>query len=453
MSVDTKIKNKKDQSMKYLFLSILGIFFFLSCKPTTPSPAKAFAAQQKIVSQDINNFWDAYDKMQTTHDSLEQVAYFQTLFLDKASVGQQKMIEARNYSIGEYMTHINNSPLFWNSLRRNTTDLTTFNKELIDGVEKLHEIYPDLSPSTIYYTLGTHRSSGTGLDSFVLMGTEFALGDSTIITSELRAHHQNYYKLNPVDHFQFLSVHEYVHTQQAPMVHNLLSLALYEGIGDFISEVATKHRSPFKSTEYGPKHDDKIKARFEEDMFKGNAIYSWLWNSPSNEFETSDLGYYIGHKIASVYYENATDKKAAIKDLIELDYANESEVEALVNSTKYFSKPLSELEADFESKKPTVVKIEGLTNLSQSVSSKVKRITIHFSEPMDKRTRGFDYGPLGDKNVLRVQKIIGYSEDGKSFTFEIDLKPDTRYQSMVSQNFLSENGMRLKPYLIDFKTK
>ena len=439
--------------MKYLILAISTSLLMLSCKPSVQSPASIFANQQKIVSLDINNFYDAFDKIQTSTDTLQQVEYLQTLFLDKASAGQKKMIEVRNHSLEGYLADIKSKPKFWNSLRKNTADLKSFNKELREGVEKLHKVYPELSPSTIYYTIGAHRSPGTGVDSFALIGAEFALGDSTIFSAELLEHHQDYYKLNPVDHFQFLSVHEYVHTQQKPMVHNLLSLTLYEGIGDFIAEVVTDHRSPFKSTQYGPQHEEKIKVRFEEDMFKGNAIYSWIWNSPNNEFGTSDLGYYVGHKIAALFYENANDKKAAIKSLIELDYSNEPEVEALVNSTKYFSKPLHELEADYEAKKPTVVKIEGLTNLSQSVSSNVKRITVHFSEPMNKESRGFDYGPLGESNVLRVQKVIGYSDDAMSFTFEFELESNKRYQSQVSPNFRSASGMRLKPFLIDFKTK
>jgi hypothetical protein len=71
---------------------------------------------------------------------------------------------------------------------------------------------------------------------------------------------------------------------------------------------------------------------------------------------------------------------------------------------------------------------------------------------MDKESRGFDYGPLGEEGVLRVQKVIGYSEDGTSFSFEVSLEPNKHYQSMVTNRFVSVNGTPLKPFLIDFKT-
>ena len=71
---------------------------------------------------------------------------------------------------------------------------------------------------------------------------------------------------------------------------------------------------------------------------------------------------------------------------------------------------------------------------------------------MDKNHRGFDYGPLGESNVLRVKSVIGFSEDGKSFTFEVELKPNQRYQSLVASTFRSIEGNPLKPFLIDFQT-
>jgi len=114
--------------------------------------------------------------------------------------------------------------------------------------------------------MGNHRSPGTGVDSMVLFGTEFALGDSTTITSELPEYNQNYYKINPVKHLAFLSAHEYVHTQQNSMVHNLLSLTLYEGIAEFVAIKATGEKSPWKAMTYGPQNEVRIKQRFEEDM-------------------------------------------------------------------------------------------------------------------------------------------------------------------------------------------
>ncbi|MFT5167828.1 MAG: hypothetical protein ACI8P3_003066 [Saprospiraceae bacterium] len=439
--------------MRKTLVIIISMLLIVGCQLNKKKESNSFSESQIIVSEDISNFWKAYDAIKTTNDSLKQMKYLQTLFLDNASDGQKRMMEARRYTPEEYLLSINNRSKFWNSIRKNTENIKSFNEELRKGVEKLVGIYPPLNLSTIYYTIGNHRSPGTGVDSLVLLGTEFALGDSTTFTSELPEHNQNYYKINPTNHLQFLCVHEYVHTQQRPIVHNLLSLTLYEGIAEFVAIQATGRKSPWKAFTYGPENEDKIKQRFEEDIFRPNSVFNWLWNSPDNEFQTSELGYYIGFQIASLYFDAASNKKAAIKTLIELDYSDESEVEKLVNSTNYFSNTLDEMRKNYESTRPEIVSISEFSNNSKNINATLREITINFSKPMNKETRGFDFGPLGEDNVLRVQKVIGFSKDGKSFSFEVKLEENKQYQSLVTNRFQSISGFPLKPFLIDFKTK
>ena len=183
------------------------------------------------------------------------------------------MINERRYTTDGYKNSILKRPKFWNSLRKNVKTVDRFSEELKIGIDKLHKIYPNLRHSTIFYTVGNHRSPGTGVDSLILIGSEFALGDSTTIVEELPSYNQDYYKINPINHLQFLCVHEYVHTQQKPMVHNLLSLTLYEGIAEFVAIKATGQNSPWKAFVYGPENEKKILDKFESDMFKPSSIY------------------------------------------------------------------------------------------------------------------------------------------------------------------------------------
>ncbi|MEN0006599.1 MAG: Ig-like domain-containing protein [Bacteroidota bacterium] len=428
--------------------ALLSLMILMGCQA---SPKDEF--DQKIITEDIDNFWKAYDQIQTTQDSAKQIEYLQKLFVEPATTGQQGMIQARNYTLEEYRKSITSAPKFWNSLRGNTTNIDAYNQELREGIKKLKAIYPDLQPSTIYYTMGAHRAPGTGYDSLVLLGTEYALGDSiNIVTSELDEYRQAYYKINPVDHLQFLVVHEYVHTQQKEMVYNLLSLSLYEGVAEFVACITTGEESPWKAMKYGPKNKDRVVARFEEDMFRPRLVYNWLYNSPDNEFQTADLGYYIGYAMASIYYENAEDKLKAVKTLIELDYNNEEEVERIVDSTNFLSDSLQVLYKTFEGSRPEVLRVKQFTNESTNVDPGLTQITLVFSEPMDVQTRGFDFGPLGEENVLRVQDVVGFSEDRLEFTFTVKLLPGRQYQSYATNRFLSAKGFPLKPFLIDFTT-
>lgn len=412
-------------------------------------------SNQNIITSDVDNFWNAYDKIVSTKDSVLQYKYLDSLYIKKGTLGLKGIMQVRNYTPEDYINAIHNFPKFWTSIRKNTLKATNNVEELNNGIEKIRVIYPELKPAKIYFTIGALRTNGTTIDSLVLIGSELAMSDKNTISSEFEGDlgigRRIFFDSNPIDDLVLLNVHEYVHTQQKPRVDNLLTYVLHEGIAEFASVIAMGVPSAAPAINYG-KQNEKVKQKFEEQMFYGNNIHHWLWSDFKNEFETRDLGYYIGYAIAEINYNNAVNKQAAIKEMIELDYTNEPQIEDFVNRTNFFSKSLEELYADFVKNRPTVVSIEPAIVNSNNVSPNLKRITVNFSTAMNKETRGFDYGPLGEDNVLSVQKIIGFSEDGKSFTFEVALAPNKRYQSVITGRFRSKSGIPLIPFLIDFKT-
>jgi hypothetical protein len=160
-----------------------------------------------------------------------------------------------------------------------------------------------------------------------------------------------------------------------------------------------------------------------------------------------DLGYYVGFTICEKYYNAAQNKQQAIKEMIELDCNNEAILMAFIDKSGYFSKPMKAYKVA-----PNVVDIHPFKNGDKNVNPNLKEIRIDFSTKMNRDFRGFDFGPLGEKNALFVKKFFGFSNDLKSTIIEVDMKPNTRYQMVVSQNFRSINGLRLEPYLIDFTT-
>ena len=167
-----------------------------------------------------------------------------------------------------------------------------------------------------------------------------------------------------------------------------------------------------------------------------------------------DLGYYVGYQICENYYNQAEDKKVAIKTMIELDYENESEIEEFIKKSNYFSTSLEELEQNFESNRPTVTGIEQFENESDNVSPNLKEITIFFSEALDGYRTSVDLGELGreafPKGTLDGRK---WGEDNKSWTIPVKLEPNKTYQIFITNNFRTRDNRPLKPYLIEFKTK
>ncbi len=71
---------------------------------------------------------------------------------------------------------------------------------------------------------------------------------------------------------------------------------------------------------------------------------------------------------------------------------------------------------------------------------------------MSDRFWGFDLGPLGVGHVLRVRQLVGFSDDGRTATVEVELRPSHRQQLTLSPRFRSREGAALEPTLIDVTT-
>lgn len=437
--------------MKKLLSLLTTVMILVSCQ----TEKKGY---KNIVTTDINNFWEAYDKITSTQDSTLQHQYLDSLYFKRGTEGLKAIRQVRNYTAQDYLNTINNYPEFWTSIRGNTLKANQFGSELQDGIEKFRKIYPDLKPAKIYFTIGAFRTNGTTLDSLVLIGSELAMADKHTISTEFpkeeKEDRRTFFDTNPIDNLVLLNIHEYVHTQQKPMVYNLLSLAIYEGVAEFVSVKAMGVPSAAPAIEFGKKNADRVREKFEQEMFYTNNRFKWLWSSgASNEFGVRDLIYYIGYQMAENFYEQAENKKEAIKKLIELDYKNETEIEEFVHSTSFFSTSLDELHQNFENKRPTVIGIKQFENNSQDVDSRTKEITIEFSQPLNGHNTGIDFGELGQeafpKGTLNGRR---WSDDNKSWTIPVKLEPNKTYQLFITNNFRTREDIPLKPYLIEFKT-
>ena len=435
----------------YLKSSAVIILFFIS-----QNNLFGQESSQNFITSDIDNFWNAYDKITATKDRAEQLEQINKLFIEKGSPGLKGIMQARDYTDQSYIDAINNYPLFWNSVRANTLKAKELAKNIEVEVNKLKTIYPELKPAKIYFTIGALKTGGTTQDGMVLIGSEVALADKNTVTrefpKELR-HLRSFFDGNSINDVVFTNVHEYVHTQQkTTAANNLLGQSVLEGVAEFVKVKATNNLSTLPAYDFGKQHLEKIREKFSTQMFNPFTGF-WLYSNAENEFENvRDLGYSVGYNICEKYYEKAADKKLAIKEMIELDYNNEAALENFAQESGYFATSIEKLEKRFEKNRPTVVAIKEFKNGAKNINPNLTQITIEFSDKMDQRFRNFELGPLGKDNLLRIKKFISFSEDGKAAAFEIELSPNRQYQIVVGERFRSENDISLKPYLINFKT-
>ncbi|MBK9423082.1 MAG: hypothetical protein IPN54_02845 [Bacteroidetes bacterium] len=71
---------------------------------------------------------------------------------------------------------------------------------------------------------------------------------------------------------------------------------------------------------------------------------------------------------------------------------------------------------------------------------------------MDTNYRGFDFGPLGKIMFISSRKLIGWSNDNKTITIEVEVEPNKNYQALITNRFINKKGLALKPFLIEFRT-
>ncbi|MCC7505823.1 MAG: hypothetical protein IT259_11000 [Saprospiraceae bacterium] len=411
-------------------------------------------AEMEFVTDDIDHFWEAYDKINSTADTALQRNYLQTLFFDRGTPGLRLIMQARRYSQEEYLHAIKNYPRYWASIRANTLKAKTLAKDIESGVSRLKTLYPTLRPAKVYFTIGVFRTPGTIMDGSILIGSEMALGDANTDTSELPDnldYVKQYLKTNPAKEVVFLNVHEYVHTQQrAAGGYDLLSQCLFEGVAEFIATRAMGQPSPTPAIEFGNQNESRVKSYFMEEMFSP-WYYNWIWNDNDNPFRMRDLGYYIGYVIAERHYEQAADKQQAICDLIELDYTNPEAVERLVDKTGYFGRSMKSMHRKYEKNRPRVTGIGQFKNGSKKIDPGLTQITILFSEPMNLCCRSTGFGPLGENHIPKMVSVQ-FAENGKSVTYTVQLEPGRHYQMQIESGYRNQRDLPLQPCLIDFQT-
>jgi hypothetical protein len=412
-------------------------------------------AKTKIVTSDIDNFWIAYDSINKTTDSLERIKIIKDLYINKATDGLKGMIVARDYEDYEFVSAILNYTKYWNSIRPNTANLIKDKERIEQYFAKIKEIYPELKPTTIYFPIGAFRSAGTYQGSNVLLGAEFLLANQNSELSELPERVRNAITESIPYDIPPIALHELIHTQQKPWEHlSIVHRSVAEGVAEFISTlISEKPISP--TVKFGKQNQKRVLDRYMIEIFRDEDIGNWLYSKNQNELEINDLGYYIGYEICERYYNKSTDKKKAIKDLIELDYDSDVEFTKFLDGSGFLPMTWNEIGVKYESMRPTVKRIIEFKNGSKNISPRLNTITIEFSEPMSRCCRATE-NYLIDKEAKAViiKEYIGWSNDNTKYTFEIgQLIPNTKYELTITNFAKDDGGNRIAPYTIEFKTK
>jgi hypothetical protein len=311
-----------------LWLAALILVAACGSDPTGPEGSFPTDADQAVfVTSDIENFWRAYD----AGGASGTTSAFQTEYLDRASPGLRDFIASRNLTAASLSQMVRAYPRYFASIRANTLRLSseaTVLGRVRAGYGRLKEMYSAAVFPPVTFLIGRFSTGGTASQSGMLIGTEFfATGPSTPL-DELGPFQRD--NVKPLDSLPIIIAHEHVHILQAratgittPLNQTLLRHALLEGSADFIGELVSGGNLNARLRAYAIPREAALWAEFQSQM-NGTDVSRWLYNQGSTTGDRpGDLGYFIGYRIAQAYYDRTSDKRAAVRAIIEITNAQQ----------------------------------------------------------------------------------------------------------------------------------
>ena len=253
-------------------------------KKPTPNPDSA-----RLVTSDIQLFWSALDRAPA--DSLAD--YMQREYLDKASVGVRDFIAGRILSAEDMATIVRARRATYDSVRAANLDVTRAEADIRNAFRRLKELYPPAVFPDVYFVIGRFNSGGTSTDHGLLIGAEMYRDPASL---------------------PGIVSHELIHFQQRYPSGPLLEHAFMEGSADFVGELISGRQINNEAHRYGIAHEAELWKDFSA-HFDDKDYFPWMYARPTDG-KPNDLGYFIGYRIAQAYYNKASDKTQAIRDII-----------------------------------------------------------------------------------------------------------------------------------------
>lgn len=242
-----------------------------------------------LVTSDVPRFWRALD-MQPS-ESL--AAHLQRHYLEGGSVGLHDFIGGRILSAEDLALYIRTDRARYDSVRTRNLDMTRAEPGIRSAFRKLKTLYPDAVFPSVYFVIGRFNSGGTASIHGLLIGVEMQ---------------------RSVEQVPAIVAHELIHFEQHYENRTLLAHAFLEGSADFLGEMISGSQINNAAHEYGMAHEKELWQEFQP-HFDDRTYFPWMYGRP-DDGRPADLGYFIGYRIAQAYYNRATDKAQAIRDII-----------------------------------------------------------------------------------------------------------------------------------------
>lgn len=286
----------------------------------------AIENQKKVLTLDIDHFWEAFDHLKNCTSTWDSIITFQNLYFDRGTDGLKDFVRARQWSPELFVAAVGRLNKYYTTVRPYTYKVDDAEPVIEEVFGKFKTIYGNFKPFSVCFAIGFHNTGGTVSNRFVLLGTEMVTSGINVDYSELNSQWKRDPSKEEIDIPQAIRgivAHECVHTQQPEELDsnavgcNQLYFCLREGAANFIGELISGNTNYNEVNQYGDAHEASLWSEFKSTLCAENAT-NWLYNGNHSKDRPADLGYYIGYKICQAYYHNTLDKQQAIKDIIEI---------------------------------------------------------------------------------------------------------------------------------------
>ena len=317
--------------MRILRLS-LALLLAVACggdAPTGPGSGIDTPEGAQFVTSDLVNFWAAYD----AGGKDGSADAFQREYLDKASAGLRDFIPSRTLTAASLAQMVRAYPRYFADIRATNLQLAndpTVVGRVRAGFVRMEALYPEAVFPPVTFLVGRFSTGGTISAAGTLIGTEFySKGPVTPVDELGRFQRDN---VQSLDGLPLIIAHEHVHvlqrraaTVQSSPSATLLVQALVDGIADFAGELSSGGNPNERIKQWALPREAALWKEFQAEM-RGTNVSRWLYNQGSSSATADrpgDLGYFIGYRIAEAFYARAADKRAALKEMIELKDAED----------------------------------------------------------------------------------------------------------------------------------
>ena len=274
----------------------------------------------KFETSDIDNFWDAYERVSADTANAHQI--YKEYYFDKGSIGLQSYYFSKIKSIESFVYVHNIRKKYYASIKENTLRAKEMKSSFQNSFSKLEDLYPQATFPPVYFVIGKLNSAGTVSSEGLLIGMDQACMGPEVNTTELNDWEK--IAIGDIEKLPHVVAHELIHFQQTASISStendttLLRGAIIEGMADFIGELISGKVASQNLHEYGKGREQEIWNDFKKDMFL-NKSHEWIANSVNvPEGKPADLGYWVGYQICKAYYDQAKDKKMTISDMLNI---------------------------------------------------------------------------------------------------------------------------------------